>query len=117
MQGLTPLAVGFIVAMRAVFGIWEGARLDELVAFGGSIAGEGEVVLAEKEVIGFAYLFGVILAFGVFAGLGVGGEGSGPQEQDEGKQETSESCEDSAHSRLHHVDLSGQNKLTKLYRN
>ena len=113
-QGLAPLAVGFIVAMGAVFGLWKGARLDELVALGGSIAGEGEVVLAEKKVVGLAYLFGVILALRVFAGLCLGGEGRGSQEQDEAKQETGESCEDSAHSRLQHVDLPGRSNLVKL---
>jgi hypothetical protein len=113
-QGLAPLAVGFIVAMRAVFGIREGAGLDELVAFGGRIAGEGKVVLSEKEIVGFAYLFRVILAFRVFVGLSAGREGRGSQEQDEAQQETGESCEDSAHSRLQHVDLLGRSNLAKL---
>src|SRR5580704_12501612 len=92
-QCLTPLAVSFVVAMGAVFGIREGTWLNELVALGGSIAGEGKVVFAEKEVVGFADFVRVILAFRIFAGLGVSGEGSGSREQDEAKQETGENCD------------------------
>jgi hypothetical protein len=116
-QCLTPLAVSFVVAMGAVFGIREGTWLNELVALGGSIAGEGKVVFAEKEVVGFADFVRVILAFRIFAGLGVSGEGSGSREQDEAKQETGENCDKSAHLRLQHVDLPGCNNLAKLSHN
>jgi hypothetical protein len=46
--------------------------------------------------------------------LSAGREGRGSQEQDEAQQETGESCEDSAHSRLQHVDLLGRSNLAKL---
>src|SRR5271169_4084088 len=39
-QRLTPLAVGFIVTMGAVFGFGESAGLNEIVALDGGVAGE-----------------------------------------------------------------------------
>ena len=101
-QGLAPLAVGFVMAVGAIFGIRECAGLDELVAFGGSIAGEGKVVLSEKEIVGFADFFGVILALRVFAGLGEGGERRDRYEQQKANQETDSIDEDGVPSEVHH---------------
>ena len=100
-QGLAPLAVGFVMAVGAVLGVRESAWLDELVAFRGSIAGEGKVVLAEKKVVGFAYLFGVILAFRVFAGLGVSGEWRDRYEQQKANQGTESLDKDTVLSGVH----------------
>lgn len=102
MKGLAPLAVGFVMAVSAVLGIRESARLNELVAFGGSIAGERKVVLAEKKIVGLAYLFRVILTFGVFAGLGVSDERRDYYEQQKANQETDSIDEDAVPSGVHH---------------
>src|SRR5208282_1666667 len=76
-QGLAPLAVGFVVAVRAVFGFRESARLNKVVALNGGIARKRQVVFAEKKIVGLSYLISVILALGVFTGLCTGGERSG----------------------------------------
>jgi hypothetical protein len=80
----------------------ESAWLDELVALGGSISGKRKVVLAEKEVVGFAYLVRVIFALGVFAGLGVGGERRDRYEQHKGDKDTGGTASSSSRSRGHH---------------
>jgi hypothetical protein len=99
---MAPLAVGFVVAVSTVFSVRKGAGLNELVAFGGSISGEGKVILSEKEIVGFAYLFGVILAFRVFAGLGVSGERRDRYEQQKANQGTDSVDEDTVRSGVHH---------------
>src|SRR5580658_6112134 len=71
-QRLTPLAVGLFVAMLAVLGFRKSAGLNEVIALDGCIAGEREIVFAEKKVVSLANLVGVILAFGVVAGLCAG---------------------------------------------
>ena len=71
-ESLTPLAVGLLMAMGAISGIWKCARLDEVVALHLHSPGNEEIILAEAEVIGPAYLVGVLLAIligFVFRGL------------------------------------------------
>src|SRR5208282_4590051 len=100
-QRLAPLAIGFLVAMAAVLGFRESAWLNKIVALDGSIAGEGQIVLAEKKVVGLADFVGVILAFGVFGGLGAGDGRRGSYEAYKGSQETGGTPENSPHLRFH----------------
>ena len=97
MQRLTPLVVGFLVAMAAVLGLRKSAGLNELVALDGGIAGERDVVLAETKVVCLRYPVRVVLAFEAFVGLAVGGEPRCSHEQRSASYETGDNPEDSAH--------------------
>ena len=100
MQCLTPLVVGLFVAMATVLGLRKSAGLNEVVTFDSSISGQGQVVFAEKKVVGLPYFVGVALRFGVFARLGVGGEPRNSREPGD-NQETGGAQKNPACSRLH----------------
>ena len=62
MQRLPPLAVGFLMTVRAIGGFGKSAGLDEVVAFDGGIAWGAQFVGAEAEVIRLANLGGIAVA-------------------------------------------------------
>ena len=64
-QRLTPLAVSFLMTTAAVFGLGEGAGLDEIVAFDGGVPGGGQLARSEMEVVGTSDFVRVLLAIGL----------------------------------------------------
>jgi hypothetical protein len=71
MQGLLPLMIGLLVAVPAVRSIRKGIRLQERVAFDGSISRHRHLAFAEREVVALAYLFGILLALASWSALSV----------------------------------------------
>ncbi len=61
-QRLAPLVIRLLVAVTAIFGIWKGPRLQEIVAFRSGIAGHSDFVFGKWKVVGLAYLIRVGLA-------------------------------------------------------
>ena len=51
MERLTPLSIGFLVAMGAVGGVGESARLDEIAVDCGCISGSSQGTFAELEIV------------------------------------------------------------------
>jgi hypothetical protein len=66
-QRLTPLVVGFLVAMCTVGGIGKGARLDEIIAFHLYRPRKKKLIPAEAKVIGITYFSGILLPIGLLA--------------------------------------------------
>jgi hypothetical protein len=55
--------------MPAVRGVREGIGLQKGIAFDSSVPRDGKLSLAESEVVGLSYLFGVLLALSLLFGL------------------------------------------------
>ena len=102
-QRLTPLVVGLFVAMATILGLRKSTGLNELIAHGGGVAGEREVVLAETKIEGLPCCIGVVLAFRGIGRLCVDCVLHGLRGQCNANQETGGSHEDSAYARIHHA--------------
>ena len=69
--GLTPLLVGFLVAVATVVGVGKGFGVEELARVGGGVRGQEGMILAKLEVVGCGDFLAEDVADGnrVLAGL------------------------------------------------